>query len=74
MIVGDKGATGVLLAPSNCSARRYLHRRTLKQDGEVHRYWCLARSVRDGRRVIRQTMAQLGGSGTALDPLKCGSS
>src|SRR5262249_55296668 len=29
-----------------------------KKDGKVHRYWCLVRSVRVGRRVIRQTVAQ----------------
>jgi hypothetical protein len=31
-----------------------------KKDGKVHRYWTLVRSVRVGRRVIRQTVAQLG--------------
>lgn len=28
------------------------------KDGKVHRYWCLVRSVRVGRRVIQQTAAQ----------------
>ena len=31
-----------------------------KKDGKVHRYWCLVRSVRIGRRVIQQTVAHLG--------------
>src|ERR1700693_6492877 len=31
-----------------------------KKDGNVHRYWCLVRSVRVGRRVIQQTVAHLG--------------
>lgn len=31
-----------------------------KKDGKVHRYWRLVRSVRVGRRVIQQTVAQLG--------------
>ena len=31
-----------------------------KKDGKVHRYWTLVRSVRVGRRVIQQTVAQLG--------------
>jgi hypothetical protein len=31
-----------------------------KKDGKVHRYWCLVRSVRVGRRVIQQTVAHLG--------------
>jgi hypothetical protein len=29
-----------------------------RKDGKVHRYWCLVRSVRVGRRVIQQTAAQ----------------
>ncbi|MBI2741640.1 MAG: IS1634 family transposase [Rhodospirillales bacterium] len=33
---------------------------TRKKDGKVHRYWRLVRSVRVGRRVIQQTVAQLG--------------
>jgi hypothetical protein len=28
--------------------------------GKVHRYWRLVRSVRVGRRVVQQTVAQLG--------------
>jgi hypothetical protein len=31
-----------------------------RKDGKVHRYWCLVRSVRVGRRVIQQTVAHLG--------------
>jgi hypothetical protein len=31
-----------------------------KKDGKVHRYWRLVRSVWVGRRVIQQTVAQLG--------------
>jgi len=38
----------------------YLHHTTRKKDGKVHRYWGLVRSVRVGRRVIQQTVAQLG--------------
>jgi transposase len=38
----------------------YLRYTTLKKDGKVHRYWRLVRSVRMGRRVIQQTVAQLG--------------
>jgi hypothetical protein len=38
----------------------YLRHTTRKKDGKVHRYWCLVRSVRVGRRVIQQTMAHLG--------------
>jgi transposase len=38
----------------------YLRHTTRKKDGKVHRYWCLVRSVRVGRRVIQQTVAQLG--------------
>jgi transposase len=38
----------------------YLRYTTLKKDGKVHRYWRLVRSVRVGRRVIQQTVAQLG--------------
>jgi hypothetical protein len=33
---------------------------TIRKDGKVHRYWRLVRSVRVGRRVIQQTVAQLG--------------
>lgn len=38
----------------------YLRHTTRKKDGKVHRYWTLVRSVRVGRRVIQQTVAQLG--------------
>ena len=38
----------------------FLRYTTRKKDGKVHRYWCLVRSVRVGRRVIQQTVAQLG--------------
>src|SRR5437870_250346 len=39
----------------------YLRHTTIRKDGKVHRYWRLVRSVRVGRRVIQQTVAQLGG-------------
>ena len=38
----------------------YLRHTIRKKDGKVHRYWRLVRSVRLGRRVIQQTVAQLG--------------
>src|ERR1700686_1428705 len=38
----------------------YLHHTIRKKDGKVHRYWCLVRSVRVGRRVVQQMVAQLG--------------
>jgi transposase len=38
----------------------YLRHAIRKKDGKVHRYWCLVRSVRVGRRVIQQTVAHLG--------------
>ena len=38
----------------------YLPYTTRRKDGKVHRYWRLVRSVRVGRRVIQQTVAQLG--------------
>ena len=38
----------------------YLRHTTRKKDGKVHRYWSLVRSIRVGRRVIQQTVAQLG--------------
>jgi len=38
----------------------YLRHTTRKKDGKVHRYWRLVRSVRVGRRVVQQTVAQLG--------------
>ena len=40
--------------------RMYLRHTIRKKDGKVHRYWCLVRSVRVGRRVIQQTVAHLG--------------
>ena len=40
--------------------RIYLLHTTRKKDGKVHRYRSLVRSVRVGRRVIQQTVAQLG--------------
>ena len=41
----------------------YLRHTIRKKDGKVHRYWCLVRSVRVGKRVIQQTVA--GGRTTA---------
>src|SRR3974377_1032973 len=38
----------------------YLRHTIRKKDGKVHRYWCLVRSMRVGRRVIQQTVAHLG--------------
>src|SRR6476646_3349605 len=38
----------------------YLRHTTIRKDGKVHRYWRLMRSVRVVRRVIQQTIAQLG--------------
>ena len=38
----------------------YLRHTTIRKDGKVHRYWRLVQSVRVGRRVIQQTVAQLG--------------
>lgn len=38
----------------------YLRHTTIRKDGKVRRYWRLVRSVRVGRRVIQQTVAQLG--------------
>ena len=38
----------------------YLRHSIRKKDGKMHRYWRLVRSVRLGRRVIQQTVAQLG--------------
>jgi transposase len=38
----------------------YLRHTTIRKDGKIHRYWRLVRSVRVGRRVIQQTVAQLG--------------
>src|SRR5215468_8984865 len=38
----------------------YLRHTIRRKDGKVHRYWRLVRSVRQGGRVIQQTVAQLG--------------
>jgi hypothetical protein len=38
----------------------YLRYTTRKKDGKTDRYWRLVRSMRVGRRVIQQTVAQLG--------------
>jgi hypothetical protein len=38
----------------------YLRHTTRRKDGKVHTYWRLVRSVRIGRRVVQQTVAQLG--------------
>src|SRR5262245_35829745 len=38
----------------------YLRHTIRKKDGKVHRYWCLVRSVRVGKRVVQQTVAHLG--------------
>ena len=40
--------------------RMYLRHTIRKKDGKVHRYWCLVRSVRVGRRVVQQVVAHLG--------------
>ncbi len=38
----------------------YPRHTTRRKDGKVHTYWRLVRSVRVGRKVIQQTVAQLG--------------
>jgi len=38
----------------------YLRHTTRRKDGKVHKYWRLVRSVRVGRHVVQQTVAQLG--------------
>src|SRR3970040_821493 len=38
----------------------YLRHTTRRKDGKVHTYWRLVRSVRVGRKVVQQTVAQLG--------------
>jgi transposase len=38
----------------------YLRHTIRKKDGKAHRYWCLVRSVRVGRRVVQQVVAHLG--------------
>jgi transposase len=46
--------------PLGFDSGMYLRYTTRKKDGKTHRYWRLVRSVRIGRRVIQQTVAQLG--------------
>ena len=38
----------------------YLRHTTRRKDGKTHVYWRLVRSVRRGRKVIQETLAQLG--------------
>lgn len=38
----------------------YLRHTTRKKNGKVHTYWRLVRSVRQGKRVVQQTIATLG--------------
>jgi len=38
----------------------YLRHTTRKKNGKTHVYWQLVRSVRHGRKVVQQTVAQLG--------------
>jgi len=38
----------------------YLRHTTRKKDGKTHVYWRLVRSVRRGRKVVQETVAQLG--------------
>jgi transposase len=38
----------------------YLRHTTRRKDGKVHVYWRLVRSVRRGRKVVQETVAQLG--------------
>ena len=38
----------------------YLRHSTRRKDGKVHTYWRLVRSVRRGRKVVQETVAQLG--------------
>jgi transposase len=38
----------------------YLRHTTLTKNGKTHVYWRLVRSVRQGRKVVQQTVAQLG--------------
>jgi len=38
----------------------YLRHTTRRKDGKTHVYWQLVRSVRRGRKVVQETMAQLG--------------
>jgi hypothetical protein len=38
----------------------YLRHTTVRKDGKTHNYWRLVRSVRRGRKVFQETVAQLG--------------
>ena len=38
----------------------YLRHSTIRKDGKTHTYWRLVRSVRRGRKVVQETVAQLG--------------
>ena len=38
----------------------YLRHTTVRKDGKTHTYWRLVRSVRRGRKVMQETVAQLG--------------
>ena len=38
----------------------YLRHTTVRKDGKAHSYWRLVRSVRRGRKVVQETVAQLG--------------
>ena len=38
----------------------YLRHTTVCKKGKTHSYWRLVRSVRRGRRVVQETVAQLG--------------
>src|SRR5579864_7585869 len=41
-------------------AQMYLRHTTVNKDGKTHSYWRLVRSVRRGRKVVQETVAQLG--------------
>jgi len=41
-------------------AALYLRHTTVRKDGKTHTYWRLVRSVRRGRKVVQETVAQLG--------------
>ena len=38
----------------------YLRHTTVRKNGKTHSYWRLVRSVRRGRRVVQETVGQLG--------------
>lgn len=38
----------------------YLRHSTVRKDGKAHTYWRLVRSVRQGKKVVQQSVAQLG--------------